>query len=337
MPPHLMLDHLAKVLIPVPEPRRILVAVSGGADSMALLRGLLTLRSEFRLALHVGHLDHQFRGAASRADADWLREVCQALDVPLTIGRADIPQTASRTGKGIEETARHARYEFLDQTALEHKCGVIALAHTADDQAETILHHVLRGTGLAGLRGIPRERQLDSGVRLLRPLLNVDRSTVRDYLGEIRQDFREDESNCDESFTRNRIRRRLLPLLAEDYNPQIRQALLRLGRQAGEAQEALDELASSLLDRALESSSANECRLKWQPFKDVPRHLIRETLSLLWRRLGWPRQKMGFDQWDELAGIILDGGAATLPAEIDARREGRWLVLRRLACDLENG
>ncbi len=328
MPPNLLLEHLAGECTQLSQPRRILVAVSGGADSMALLRGLLHLRDEFQLALHVGHLDHQLRGAASRADADWLESVCHELDVPLTIGRANVAQTASRAGKGIEETARDARYEFLEMTALEKDCGVIALAHTADDQAETILHHILRGTGLAGLRGIPRERELESRVRLLRPLLDVERITMRDYLAQIGQAFREDESNVDESFTRNRIRRRLLPLLADDYNPQIRQALLRLGRQAGDAQNAFYDLSRRLLDRALESSTVNECRLKWQPFQEVPRHLVRETLSLLWRRLGWPRQKMGFDQWDELAGIVLDGGTTTLPAEIDARREGRWLVLR---------
>jgi len=325
---HALLHLLAGECARLAAPRGILVAVSGGADSMALLRGLLQLRDELQLVLHVGHLDHQLRGAASREDAEWLQRVCRELHVPLKIGQRDIAHIAERTGHGIEEAARDARYEFLEKTALECDCGVIALAHTADDQSETILHHILRGTGLAGLRGIPRERKLDSGVHLLRPLLDVDRTTLRDYLQHIGQDFREDESNQDEGFTRNRIRRRLLPLLAENYNPQVRPALLRLGRQAQEAQNAFDELSRRLLDRALESSSASECRLKWQPFQDMPRHLVRETLALLWRRLGWPRQKMGFDQWDELAKIVLEGGAMTLPAEIDARWEGRWLVLR---------
>jgi tRNA(Ile)-lysidine synthase len=329
MPPHVLVDCLKRELSRLAEPRLMLVAVSGGADSMALLRGLLQLRSELALTLHVGHLDHQLRGPASQEDADWLYGVCQQLDVPLTIGRANVGQAALRAGTGIEETARDARYDFLQETARITRSRVIALGHTANDQAETILHHVLRGTGLAGLRGIPRERQLDSGIRLLRPLLDVERSTVRNFLGQIEQDFREDASNQDENFTRNHIRRSLLPLLAEEYNPQIRKALLRLGRQADEAQAAFDALAGSLLERTLDSSSSGECRLKCQPFQDVPRHLIRETMSLLWKRLGWPRQKMGFDQWDELARIVIEGGATTLPAEIDARREGRWLVLSR--------
>ena len=296
---------------------------------MALLRGLLKIRREVPIELHVGHLDHQLRGAASRDDADWVERMCGELQVPYTIGRIDVAQAASRAGTGIEEGARDVRYAFLEQTALSTNCSVIALAHTADDQAETILHHILRGTGLAGLSGIPRTRQLDSGIRLLRPLLEVERATVLDFLDQIQQDFREDETNVHEAYTRNRIRRQLLPLLKDNYNPQISEALLRLGRQAREAQQALDDMAGDLLERTLESSSDQECRLKWPPFQDVPRHLIRETLSLLWRRVNWPRQKMGFDDWDELAGIVLDGGRVTLPARIDARREGRCLVLRK--------
>lgn len=296
---------------------------------MALLRGLLTLRADLRLKLHAGHLDHRLRGPASSADADWLAETCRRLDVPVTIGRSDVAAAALTTGQGIEETARNERYAFLERAARDAGCGLIALAHTADDQAETILHHVLRGTGLAGLRGMPAQRRLDSGAVAIRPLLEAPRSMVLDFLQTIGQDFRDDASNRDETYTRNRIRHSLLPLLARDYNPEVGAALRRLGRQAGEMQNAFENIASGLLDRVVESSSASECRLKWQPLTETPRHLVREMLSLLWRRQDWPRQGMGFEQWDELARVALEGGAATLPARIDARREGRWLVIRR--------
>lgn len=325
---HVLVARLAGELQKLKRPRRILAAVSGGADSMALLRGLVELRGELDLELSVGHLDHQLRGSASTEDAAWLDRVSAVLEVPCTIGRVDVAAAAAVSGQGVEEAARDARYLFLEETARWSDCRVIALAHTADDQIETILHHILRGTGLAGLRGMPRERDLPGGVRLIRPLLDVERNVVLDYLQQIGQDFRDDESNLDESYTRNRIRRQLLPLLSREYNPQIAEALRRLGRQASEAQETLDALAEDLLERVLESSTAGECRLKWQPLADVPRHLVREALLLLWRRQGWPRQQMGFAQWDELAGIALEGGATTLPAKIDARREGRWLVLR---------
>jgi tRNA(Ile)-lysidine synthase len=325
---HSFLDLLADAVVGCPEPRTILVAVSGGADSMALLRGLIELRAEQRLELHVGHLDHQLRGAASRADAEWVAETCRSLGIPATIGRVDVASAAGAARRGIEEAARDARYEFLEQTAREAGCRLIALAHTADDQSETILHHVLRGTGLAGLRGIPAQRALAPGILLIRPLLECGRTVVLDYLHSIGQEFREDETNCDETYTRNRIRKNLLPLLAAEYNPEVGAALRRLGRQAGQTQTVFEELAAELLERVLESSSRDECRLKWQPLTGTPRHLVREVLALLWRRQNWPRQGMGFDQWDILARIALDGGSATLPTRIDVRREGRCLVIR---------
>jgi tRNA(Ile)-lysidine synthase len=310
------------------EPRPLLVAVSGGADSVALLRGLHELGDEQKLALHAAHLDHQLRGQAARDDAEWVARLCQSLAVPCTIGQSDIAGLAQRCGRGIEETARDERYRFLEATARAHDSPAILLAHTADDQAETILHHILRGTGLPGLRGIPRERELGSGARLVRPLLDIERVTVLDYLSHLGQDFREDESNRDGAYTRNRIRHQLLPLLAREYNPNIREALRRLGDQAAATQAALEAVAADVLERALDSSTAEECRLKWQPLTGVPRHLLREILMLLWRRQNWPRQKMGFEHWDELAAIVLRGGSANFPGNIDARREGKWVVIR---------
>jgi tRNA(Ile)-lysidine synthase len=326
---HIFTTQLAReITILVREPRHVLVAVSGGADSVALIRGLDELRDELKVGLHAAHLDHQLRGQAARDDAVWVESLCQTLAIPCTIGRADIAGLARQQGQGVEETARDERQRFLEETALARDCKVIALAHTADDQAETILHHILRGTGLAGLCGIPRERTLNSQIRLVRPLLEVERNVVLDYLAQLGQGYREDESNRDEAYTRNRLRHQLLPLLAEQYNPHIRESLRRLGRQAAQAQSALEALAAELLERVVDSSIMEKCRLKWQPLAGVPRHLIREVLSQLWRQQNWPRQKMGFEQWEALAEIALNGGAATFPGKIDVRREGKWLVLR---------
>jgi tRNA(Ile)-lysidine synthase len=242
---------------------------------------------------------------------------------------------AKCTARGIEETARDQRYNFLGETARALGIRTIVLAHTADDQAETILHHIVRGTGLSGLRGIPDERKLGEGIRLIRPLLSIERRVVLDYLASLGQDYCEDETNRDESYTRNRIRRQLLPLLEREYNPHISEALRRLGRQAAESQAALDALAVELLERVLETGDRDECRLKWRPLAAAPRHLVREVLAQLWRRQGWPRQKMGFDQWEDLARIALQGGAATFPGKIEVRREGRQVVLRAhsVECD----
>jgi tRNA(Ile)-lysidine synthase len=287
--------------------------------------------------LHVAHLDHQLRGEASRGDAVWLEAACVKLGVACTIGTVDVAARSNESSLGIEETARDERYRFLEETARRVGCPVIGLAHTADDQTETILHHILRGTGLAGLGGIPRTRELAPGIRLVRPLLDMERSVLLDYLQEIGQDFRTDETNSDESYTRNRLRRQLLPLLAERYNSNVSQSLRRLGQQAADVHAAFETLAGELLDRVLDSKAAGACRLKWQPLISVPLPLVREVLAELWRRRGWPRQNMGFDQWEQLAGIARAGGAGTFPGKIDVRREGRWLVLKPLDRDPENG
>jgi tRNA(Ile)-lysidine synthase len=306
---------------------RVLIGVSGGADSVALLRGLVELRGTLEIQLQAAHLNHLLRGDAALADARWVERLCQSLAVPVTVGSADVQALAGQRGRGIEEVARDERYRFLEETARAGGCPFIAVAHTADDQAETILHHVLRGTGLAGLCGMPAARTFEGNAQLVRPLLTVRRTLVLDWLQSQNQDFRNDETNDDPAYTRNRLRRDLLPELARDYNPQLIDALCRLGHQATETQSSLAACAEELLDRALESTLPRECRLKWQPLTDRPRHLVREVLVRLWRRQGWPRQRMSFEHWDRLAGIVAEGGAGEFPQGVQARRSGRLCMI----------
>src|SRR5262249_19663731 len=144
---------------------------------------------------------------------------------------------------GLEAAARDARYHFLRSTAERLGARYVATGHTADDQVETILHHILRGSGLAGLAGVPRLRSPSAAVTLIRPLLTIERTEVEDYLRQLGQDYRCDASNLSTEHTRNRIRHELLPLLADRFNPHVRDALRRLGTLAGEAQEVLSGLA----------------------------------------------------------------------------------------------
>lgn len=309
--------------------RRVLLAVSGGADSVAMLRGLLALRNELALDLYAAHLNHNLRGAASAADAHWLTQLCRRLEIPLTVGSKHVADIAEGRQKGIEETARLVRYEFLTDEAQRLGCTHIAVAHTADDQAETILHHILRGTGVDGLCGIPRSRSLEQGPVLVRPLLGIKRDQVVEYLAEIRADFCSDASNVDERFTRSRIRGSLLPVLRERFNPQVDEALRRLGRQADEIRRLLDQLSARLLAECIEDKQRDVCRLNCEVLAHQPRHLVRECFKRLWKELDWPRQQMGFAEWDRLAGLALSDGAATLPGKVEARRRGKLLMLRR--------
>lgn len=306
---------------------RLLVGVSGGADSVSLLRGLLILRTAWSLTVTAAHLNHRLRGADSDADAVWVRTLCERLGVAIRVDELDVAAEAASRGIGIEEAAREGRYRFLEQVAGETGCTHVAVAHTADDQVETILHHILRGTSLAGLAGMSWHRRLAGGVKLARPLLDVARQDVVDFLCHHGQDFCADASNSDATFTRNRIRNELLPRLRSEFNPQIDDTLRRLGRQAAELHSLIEALAVDLLRRAIRHRAPTECRVDAATLADQPRPVVRELFVQLWRQQNWPRQKMGFDHWEQLVEIALTGGAATLSGNIDARRRHDEVVI----------
>ena len=194
------------------------LAVSGGGDSVGLLRVLHELSGPLGLRLSVAHLDHGVRGDEARADAAFVAAVAGSLGLPFILGS----WRPTRSGH-FESDARRARYQWLTEVARVHGASVIAVGHTSDDHTETILHRIIRGTGLRGLAGIPSRRVLSSCPRLTlaRPLLGVSRHEVRTYLDALKQPFRDDASNADLSRTRARIRHNLLPKLAAEYNPNV--------------------------------------------------------------------------------------------------------------------
>lgn len=279
----------------------LVVGVSGGADSVALFRALLHRRGRDRLWFVAAHLDHALR-PDSADGARWVVRLGESFDVPVVTVRRDVARLAREQKLGIEEAARRCRYDFLAKTAAEQGGTALAVAHTADDQAETILHHLLRGTGLGGLSGMPAVRD-QNGIRLIRPLLTVSRAQVIDFLTGLEQPFLDDETNRDERYTRNRIRHQLLPLLEDQFNPQITRVLSRLGEQARAAQELIDDFAETLLSQALLHRNSREVQLATEPLRLAPSHLVRETLRRLLREQNWPRQRVGFEDWQRLAQL----------------------------------
>jgi len=199
---------------------RVLVAVSGGADSVALLHLLHAVAPTFSLSLLAAHLDHGIRRESS-ADADFVRQLCVRLGVVLVEEKINVPGLAAVRRRGLEETARDCRRQFLQQAALRHGCGAIALGHHRDDQAETVLFRLIRGSALSGLAAMRPHSP-----PFIRPLLAFTRQQILDFLGRESVEFIEDISNADISFTRNRIRHRLLPAL-RDFNPRIDEHLVR--------------------------------------------------------------------------------------------------------------
>jgi tRNA(Ile)-lysidine synthase len=312
----------------------VVVAVSGGPDSIALLRALVALRVG---PLTIAHLNHQLRGQESDEDEQFVRDVHARLatevkDLGLHCARLDIAAAARKEHDNRENRARHLRYEWLAQVARAVGSPWIATGHTADDQAETVLHRLLRGTGLPGLRGIALRRRLAPDVEVVRPLLMVPRSEVLAYLEAEGQSFRTDSSNADRSLTRNRIRHELLPHLAERYNPAVARILARLAIQAEEICRESAELTRELLQRAERPRVDTRIILDRPALAEAARHRVRELFRLLWEREGWPAGRMSFDAWDRLAALAFEEvPAVDLPDGIRAVSRGRVLQVGPIA------
>jgi tRNA(Ile)-lysidine synthase len=337
LPPCLAFEHkLAAAWPPVQwQDMTLLVAVSGGADSVALLRGLAAIRLPGAGRIIVGHFNHGWRGAESDADEQFVRALAGRLGLSVKVGRgatASLPLPKVEGTRLTEAAARQARYDFLESTAAGLGARYLVTAHTADDQAETILQRVLRGTGLLGLAGMRRARPLGPAVTLLRPLLEFRRAELVGYLKVHRQEFRQDSSNADQGFTRNRIRHELLPLVAEHYYPGVVQSLLRLGTLAAEAQEVIDHRTIELAERCV-TADDSRVRIDCSALGSQPRHLVREVILAAWRARGWPMAAMGFAEWELLARMTIEDNPPVspkmLPGEVHARREGPCLVLSR--------
>jgi tRNA(Ile)-lysidine synthase len=281
----------------------VVVAISGGCDSVALLRAMTSLHSGGVGRISAVHLNHQLR-PDSDEDEQFVVDLCRRLGVVCDVGRVAVERLAAESGDGIEAAARTARYQFLEQAAGRLGARFVATAHTADDQAETILHRIVRGTGIRGLTGMARVRPLGHAT-LIRPLLGVRRVELQTYLDALRQPYRHDPSNADLRFTRNRIRHQTMPELRAHYNAGVTEALLRLGALAGQAQAVVDELVEQLSARCVAIEDPATVRIELAGLADRPRYLVGELLRALWRRQGWPLQAMGRRQWDELGALAL--------------------------------
>jgi tRNA(Ile)-lysidine synthase len=216
------------------------VCASGGADSVALLLLLIELHEKLGVVLSVVHFNHQLRGKASDADEKFVAKLAAKYGLPLHVGRENVAAKAKREKANLEDAGRRARYGFFARLVEERKLTRVAVAHTADDQAETVLAHILRGTGLAGLGGIH-----PTSSHIVRPLLQIRRAALRVYLKDRKQSWREDATNRDTSKMRAHIRKKLLPLLEKQFQPATVQHLSALANFAREDTAYLDATAAS--------------------------------------------------------------------------------------------
>ncbi|HEY78306.1 MAG TPA: tRNA lysidine(34) synthetase TilS [Dehalococcoidia bacterium] len=264
----------------------LVVAVSGGADSVCLLHALLSLKERLGITLHLAHLNHQLRGAESAADADYVAGLARRLGVPATIERRDVKAYQDRQRLSLEEAAREVRYGYLAEVARSLSTGCVATGHTRDDHIETILMHLIRGTGPRGLRGLRPQSEWRSGglgVTIVRPLLGLGREETAEYCAHHRLAPRLDTSNLSLSPLRNRIRQQLLPLL-RSYNPAVDEALQRTARLAGDDSAFMDEEAGRRWGEVVQKQG-DIIILDREGFGRLPlalkRHLLRAVIESL--------------------------------------------------------
>jgi len=217
---------------------RILLAVSGGADSVAMLQLLQEAAPHFRIQLAIAHFNHHLRGHESEEDEEFVKRLAESRKLDFFRGE-DTAGTLARFGGNLEERAREQRYTFLSMAAQQAQAQKIALGHTLDDQAETFLIRLLRGSGSTGLSGIPPAR---NGI-WIRPLLEINREEILQFLQERNLSWREDSSNNSMAFLRNRIRHHLLPILEQEYNPRVRTILAQTAEFLREDSESLKKMA----------------------------------------------------------------------------------------------
>jgi tRNA(Ile)-lysidine synthase len=323
---------------------RVGVGVSGGADSVGLLLLLLELREELGIVLSVAHLNHKLRGRAAEVDEKFVRGLAAKHGLEFYGESVDVGTRAKREKANVEDAGRRVRYEFFSRLVAEGKVDRVAVAHTADDQAETVLAHILRGTGLAGLGGIHPETE-----SVVRPLLGVRRAELRAYLRAKKQKWREDATNQDTARTRARIRKKLLPLLEREFQSGVVEHLGSLAEFAREDEEFLELLAREHcegLARRTKIDGRISVRDLLQPIKgqklytegtesteDTEKKNQEALTKRILRRLIEER-KSGAGQISgrhiaavlELARFGENGKAVQLPGGVDVRRERDELV-----------
>lgn len=308
----------------------VIVAVSGGPDSMALFHGLWQLRCKYNLNLVAAHLNHGFRGEEADQDADYVARMAAKMDVPFFLKKVNVPYWMGEWGLGPQEAARIIRYDFLREVAGNLKRAVIATAHHGDDQVETIMMRLIRGTGPEGLSGIPFKR-LDGGIPVVRPLLTISRTEIEAYCTEYELHPRLDRSNLSGKYTRNRIRLELIPLLKRE-NPEITQNMIHLSSLMREENDFIESEAQYSLNGIIAEKKPNKIIIKQKDFQSFHLALQRRMIKLILSYLSGKSNQIQFKHIEDCRRLFENPSPSArlnLPGTILVRREYNRVVFSR--------
>jgi tRNA(Ile)-lysidine synthase len=286
----------------------VLVGVSGGADSLALLHILYTLRRTIGCQLHVATLDHGLRGEDGAADARYVQQIAEAWGIPVTVGQADVKALAAQEDMGIEAAARKARYDFLAGVAAQVGASRVAVGHHADDQAETVLMHLIRGAGVGGLGGMALQSPMAGHpeLTLIRPLLWVTRAEIERYCAENHLQPREDATNQDTTLLRNYLRREIVPRLAT-VNPNIRQTVSQTADLLRVEDDYLEGHLQVFVESPAVEQGAGRISVERQAFRELHPALGRRLVAWAARQLKPDIDDMGYQHVVEAVEIGLRG------------------------------
>lgn len=306
----------------------IVVAVSGGPDSVALLHALTRLRLEFEYTIAAAHVNHQFRGEEADEDSRYVQRLCRELAIPCFVDSIDVPQFIEETGLNPQEAARQVRYRFLRQVAGEMGGAKVATAHHADDQLETMVMRLVRGTGIEGLAGIPLCRS-EEDIKIIRPLLEVTRDQIEKYCEEEGLSPRQDASNWSDKYLRNRIRRHWIPLMREE-NPHVASAAVHLAGVLREENDYMRQESVEKLASIIEEQNTNTMIIRQNDFLThhlaLQRRMIKLILSYL---LKSDIKEIGYAHIESIRQIIEDAHPAActhLPGGLQVRREYQRVI-----------
>lgn len=305
---------------------RVLVAVSGGVDSVCTLYILHKLRKKYNMELGVAHLNHGLRGEEAERDLQFVRTISENYGIPFFSGFRDVREYSKRKKLSIEEAARILRYRFLTEIADSEGYKKIALGHNADDQAETVLMHLITGTSPFGLKGMAPVRD----ERFIRPLIEVKRDAIVDFAKKEGLQWVYDSSNEDISFLRNRIRRTLIPFLKENFNRNIIESLLHLSEQMREEDEYLELISEKLFLDSLTELKEGSLRMDTGILKNLPPYMVGRVMRHAIKRIAGKIPRMSRRNFEDIWKLIngkRPGAFIMVPGDVYVERQYENLIM----------
>jgi len=310
---------------------RILVGLSGGPDSIVLLHILSQLRKEYMLDIYIAHLDHKFRGEQSTSDRKFCEDIAGKSGFDIVCEEIDVPKIIKKEKISPEEAARQARYDFFERVARKKNITKIAVGHTRDDQAETVLMRLIRGSGMLGLGGVAPVKDIH-GITVIRPVIEISRSRIDSFIKEFGLEFRHDSSNDDVSFTRNRIRHELFPYLEGKFNPNIKEVLANMAENLRVENEFLEKFARRKFKGMVRKNKSGAIEIDIKKFRKQPeamrKRIFRSSLEALKGNL----RRFTYQHWKEVKDLIESrpgNSIVDLPGDINIVKRKESLLIEK--------